>query len=49
MLAHLVKCFPFLSHKTDFLQKYLIKTITIKLNFIEQVCLQNFLIKQGNF
>ena len=33
----------FLSHKTDFLQKYLMKTThaniqAIKLNFIEQVC-----------
>ena len=42
--------FLFLSHKTDFLQTYLLKTTTCeytiyKLNFIQQVCLQNFLIK----
>ena len=47
-----VKCFSFLSHKTDF--KYLmiqphvnVKAITF--NFIQQVCLQNFLIKTRQF
>ena len=44
----------FLTHETDFLQKYLrrqphVDVQAIKVSFIQQVCLQNFFLKQGNF
>ena len=45
----------FFSHKTDFIQKYLMNTTwrhvnaqATKLDFIHQICLQNFLIKQDH-
>ena len=50
-----ISLFLFLFHKTVFLQQYLMKTQphvnvkAIKLNFIQQVYLQSFLVKQGNF
>ena len=45
---------PFLTHETDFLQNYLrrqphVDVQAIKLSFIQQVCLQNLFLKEGNF